>query len=84
MDGYGEAMLLNLVKNPSAGSWTLNTANEGTWAGLQPETDYYCHIVVVDDKGAEALTRIEFTTTAKTLGDPEIELSVTEIGRAHV
>lgn len=78
VDGYGEAMLLNLVKNPSAGSWTLNATNEDTWAGLQPETDYYCHIVVIDDKGAEALTRIEFTTTAKTLGDPEIELSVTD------
>ena len=78
VDGYGETMLLNLVKNPSAGSWHLTDDNYDTWGGLTPETDYYCHIVVIDNKGAEALTRIEFTTTAKQLAAPTVEMSVTE------
>ncbi len=78
VDGYGESMLLNLVKNPNAGSWHLSDDHCDTWGGLTPETDYYCHIVVIDNKGAEALTRIEFTTTAKQLAAPTVEMSVTE------
>lgn len=78
VDGYGETMLMTLVKNPSAGSWHLTDDHCDTWGGLTPETDYYCHIVVIDNKGAEALTRIEFTTTAKQLAAPTVEMSVTE------
>lgn len=78
VDGYGETMLMTLVKNPSAGSWHLTDDHCDTWGGLTPETDYYCHIVVIDNKGAEALTRIEFTTTAKQLAAPIVEMSVTE------
>ena len=78
VDGYGETMLLNLVKNPNAGSWHLSDDHCDVWNGLTPETDYYCHIVVIDNKGAEALTRIEFTTTAKQLAAPTVEMSVTE------
>lgn len=78
IDGYGESMLLNLVKNPNAGAWHLTDDHCDTWAGLTPETPYYCHIVVIDNKGAEALTLIEFTTTAKQLAAPTIEMSVTE------
>lgn len=78
ISGYGEAMLATLVKNPNAGAWSLTSANEATWGGLQPETAYYCHILVIDNKGAEALTLIDFTTTAKTLAAPEIALSITE------
>ncbi len=76
--GYGESMLMTLVKSPSAGSWHLSDDNYDTWGGLTPETDYYCHILVIDNKGAEALTRIEFTTTAKQLAAPTLEMSVTE------
>ncbi|MBO5830315.1 MAG: hypothetical protein J6R01_01750 [Alistipes sp.] len=76
--GYGESMLMTLVKSPSAGSWHLSDDHCDTWGGLTPETDYYCHIVVIDNKGAEALTRIEFTTTAKQLAAPTLEMSVTE------
>lgn len=76
--GYGESMLMTLVKSPSAGSWHLSDDNYDTWGGLTPETDYYCHILVIDNKGAEALTRIEFTTTAKQLSAPTLEMSVTE------
>ena len=78
VDGYGETMLLSLVKNPNAGSWHLTDDHCDVWNGLTPETDYYCHIVVIDNKGAEALTRIEFTTTAKQLAAPTVEMSVTE------
>ena len=78
VSGYGESMLQTLVKNPSAGSWHLTDDNYDTWGGLTPETVYYCHIVVIDNKGAEALTRIEFTTTSKQLAAPTVELSVTE------
>ena len=78
VSGYGESMLQTLVKNPSAGSWHLTDDNYDTWGGLTPETTYYCHIVVIDNKGAEALTRIEFTTTSKQLAAPTVELSVTE------
>ena len=78
VSGYGESMLQTLVKNPSAGSWHLTDDNYDTWHGLTPETVYYCHILVIDNKGAEALTRIEFTTTAKQLAAPTLEMSVTE------
>lgn len=78
VSGYGESMLQTLVKNPSAGSWHLTDDNYGTWSGLTPETVYYCHVLVIDNKGAEALTRIEFTTTAKQLAAPTVEMSVTE------
>lgn len=89
INGYGESMLLTLIKKPAPGAWILDKANEQVWntyisqsgdmsEGLKSETAYYCHIVVVDEKGAEALTRIEFSTTAKTAGAPEIEMSITE------
>lgn len=76
--GYGETMLMTLVKNPSAGSWHLSDDNYDTWGGLTPETDYYCHILAIDDKGAESFALIPFTTTAKQLAAPTVEMSVTE------
>lgn len=76
--GYGESMLMTLVKNPSAGSWHLSDDNYDTWGGLTPETNYYCHILAIDDKGAESFALIPFTTTAKQLAAPTLEMSVTE------
>ena len=78
VEGYGESMLNTLVKYPSAGAWHLSESNYETWGGLTPETEYYCHVLVIDNKGAEALTRIPFTTPVKQLGAPEVEMSVTE------
>lgn len=75
---YGESMLMTLVKNPSAGAWHLSDDNYDTWGGLIPETDYYCHILAVDNKGAESFALIPFTTTAKQLAAPTLEMSVTE------
>lgn len=78
IDEHGESMLQTLVKYPNAGAWKLTGANEATWGGLTPNTEYYCHILIVDNAGTEKLTLIDFTTAAKTLGAPEIEMSVSE------
>lgn len=74
----GEAIIYSLIQREDSGSWKLSAANEGVYGGLTPETDYYCLIFVKDNKGAQALSKISFRTTAKTLGAPEIEMSVTE------
>ena len=76
--GYGESMLMTLVKNPSAGAWHLTDDNYDTWGGLTPETAYYCHILAIDEKGAESFALIEFTTTGKQLAAPTVEMSITE------
>ena len=73
---YGESMLATMVKYPSTGSWFLTSANQATWEGLTVSTDYYCHILVIDNKEAQALTRVPFKTTGGTLSAPTIELSV--------
>lgn len=74
---YGESMLATLIKYPSAGSWILNTANEATWSGLIPETEYYCMTLIVDNMGAEALQITEFTTLSKTLPEPTADVNIT-------
>jgi len=76
ISGYGESMLATLVKNPSAGSWHLTDANEQEWGGLTPNTDYYCMIVVIDNKGAEALSILDFKTLEPSESAPEVELSL--------
>ena len=75
--GYGESMLATLVKYPTAGSWVLTGANEAVWGGLMPETEYICHVLVVDNKGAEALSLIPFTTSEATSTPPTVEASLT-------
>lgn len=74
---YGESMLAVLVKYPSAGSWHLSEANESVWAGLIPSTEYYCHVVAIDNKGAQSFERIPFTTSEATLAAPQIEAAMT-------
>ena len=74
---YGESMLARLVKYPSAGAWHLTAANEQEWGGLIPATDYYCMILTVDNRGVEVLSKIEFRTSSKQLGEPQCEVSVT-------
>lgn len=75
---YGESMLATLVKNPNAGSWHLTDANEQEWGGLVTSTDYYCMIVVVDNAGAEALSKYEFKTSEASLSAPAVEVSLTK------
>ena len=72
----GESMLARLITWESAGSWVLTTNNEQVWAGLIPSTEYYCHILVIDNKGSQALTRIPFTTSAATSQAPKVEASM--------
>lgn len=77
VEGYGESMLATLVKYPTAGSWVLTGANEAVWGGLMPEIEYICHVLVVDNKGAEALSLIPFTTSEATSTPPTVEASLT-------
>ena len=73
----GESMLATLVAYPAAGSWNLTAANEAVWSGLEPSTEYICHILVNDKKGAKALRRIPFTTLEATSSAPVVEASLT-------
>lgn len=77
IEGYGESMLASLVAYPSAGSWHLTEANEAVWGGLTTNTEYICHVVIIDNKGAEALTLIPFTTLAPSMSAPNVEVSLT-------
>jgi hypothetical protein len=84
INGYGESMLSTLVKSPNSGSWNLYSENEATWGGLTPATDYYCMIAVVDNKGAESLTKVEFRTENSTGIAPSVDISLTQhVGKAH-
>ena len=75
--GYGESMLATLVAYPSAGSWQLTGANEAVWSGLEPSTEYICHILVNDNKGAQALSLVPFTTLEPSSTAPVVEASLT-------
>ena len=74
---YGESMLATLVTYPSAGSWQLTGPNEAVWGGLNPNTEYVCHIVVNDNKGAQALSLVPFTTLEPSGAAPVIEADLT-------
>lgn len=81
---YDESMLTTLVKYPSAGSWHLTDANEQEWGGLLPATDYWCMLVILDNKGAEAFSKVEFRTAEPTGVAPTVELSLTQVaGNEH-
>ena len=75
--GGSESFLNSLIKNANAGSWHLTEANENTWENLTPDTDYYCLVYLIDQKGNDLMQKIEFHTSIKTLGDPTGEVSVT-------
>ena len=75
--GYGESMLATLVAYPSAGSWNLTGPNEAVWSGLEPNTEYICHILVNDNKGAQALSLVPFTTAEANSAAPTVEASLT-------
>ena len=74
---YGESMLATLVAYPSSGSWNLTGANEDVWSGLEPSTEYICHILVNDNKGAKALSLVPFTTLEANASAPTVEASLT-------
>ena len=75
--GYGESMLATLVAYPSSGSWNLTGPNEAVWSGLEPNTEYICHILVNDNKGAQALSLVPFTTLEANAAAPTVEASLT-------
>lgn len=75
--GGGETFLNSLIKNANSGSWHLTQANEQTWSGLTPDTDYYCLVYLLDNKGKDMMQKVEFRTSGKQLGEPQGEVSVT-------
>ncbi len=75
--GGSESFLNSLIKNANAGSWHLTQANEQTWSGLVPDTDYYCLVYLIDNKGSDMMQKVEFRTSGKQLGEPQGEVSVT-------
>ena len=75
--GGSESFLNSLIKNANAGSWHLTQANEQVWEGLTPDTDYYCLVYLMDNKGNELMQKVEFRTSGKTLDAPKGEVSVT-------
>jgi hypothetical protein len=75
--GYGESMLATLVTRQSSGAWQLTAANEAVWGGLDPNTEYICHIVVKDNKGAQALSLVPFKTLEPSSPAPVIEADLT-------
>lgn len=75
--GDGESILNSLIKNANSGSWHLTQANEQTWEGLTPDTDYYCLVYLIDNKGSDMMQKVEFRSSGKTLADPKGEVSVT-------
>ena len=74
--GYGESMLATLVAYPSSGSWNLTGANEDVWSGLEPSTEYICHILVNDNNGAQSLSLIPFTTHEASGVAPTVEATL--------
>lgn len=78
LSGYGESMLITLLKSPSAGAWYYTTANEGVWAGLTPDTVYYCLVAAIDNMGGESITKYEFTTLSAAGGAPTVDATITE------
>jgi hypothetical protein len=62
ISGYGESMLMTLIKYPSAGSWYLSGSNTDTWSGLIPSTEYCIGVLAVDNNDAEKLEIYNFTT----------------------
>ena len=62
ISSYGESMLQNLVKYPSAGAWNLTEAYEGLWEGLSANTEYYLMVLAIDGDGAENFKYTSFTT----------------------
>ena len=62
ISGFGESMLMTLIKYPSAGSWYLSGNNTDTWSGLIPSTEYCIGVLAVDNNDAEKLEIYNFTT----------------------
>ena len=75
--GGSESFLNSLIKNANSGSWHLTAANEAVWSGLTPDTEYYCLVYLIDSKGNDMMQKVEFSTSGKTLGEPQGEVSVT-------
>ncbi len=77
IDNYGESILQSSIENEGSGRWALTAANEATWGGLLPNTEYVCNVVIKDNKDAKLLKMIPFTTGGVSRPAPEVEVSLT-------
>ena len=77
ISGYGESMLMTLIKYPSAGSWYLSGDNTDTWSGLTPSTEYCIGVLAVDNNDAEKLEILNFTTGESSGLMPEVNAVLT-------
>lgn len=67
----GEAFLSTLIKNQNAGSWYLTTENSAEWQNLQPNTEYKCLVLTIDNEGRELMTITDFVTTEEVVAPVE-------------
>ena len=77
LETQGESMLSTLVAYPNSGSWQQASAIEKRWEGLNPDTEYYCHVLVLDNKNGQSLERIPFTTKKASGAAAVVEASLT-------
>ena len=77
ISGYGESMLMTLIKYPSAGSWYLSGNNTDTWSGLIPSTEYCIGVLAVDNNDAEKLEILNFTTSQASGLTPDVNAILT-------
>lgn len=81
MDDYGFDLFLSTVLKQVVtygNGWTLTAANEATWGNLTPNFEYSIALIVEDNKGAQSVSLIDFTTGDKSMEAPTIELSISE------
>lgn len=79
ISGYGESMLMTLIKYPTAGSWYLTGNNTDTWSGLIPDTEYCIGVLAVDNNDAEKLEIYNFTTSEASGLTPEVNAVLTPL-----
>ena len=80
-DNYGTDVLISSVLKQVVtygNGWALNSANEATWGNLTPNFEYSIALIVEDNKGAQSVSLIDFTTGDKSMEAPTIELSISE------
>lgn len=77
ISGYGEGMLMTLIKYESAGSWYLTGSNTDTWSGLIPDTEYCIGVLAVDNNDAEKLEIFNFTTLQASGLMPDVNVVLT-------
>lgn len=79
LEEYGESMLIELIKYPSAGSKYFEEPVDCDfiWDKLYVDTDYYVAVVASDKNGAESVRLHEFRTLSSSGEKPHLDISLT-------